>query len=203
MVALPGSESCLRGDGMDSFRWIAVVLSIILGLGVTRLLSSVVEVFRSRNQARLDWIPLAWAGCIFLWQIQFWWGIIELPGLIAAWTIGSFLTLVSLTLLLFISAGLILPPSKLEKNESLRESFERDGRWALASLSAYFVGALFTDWLLWTVSPVSSWGAFLGVLTLLPILFIWSRSRRVQAVITLLYIPLSIWAALALSRPSY
>jgi hypothetical protein len=188
---------------MDSFRWIAVVLSIILGLGVTRLLSSVVEVFRSRNQAHLDWIPLVWAGCIFLWQIQFWWGIIELPALIGEWTIGSFLTLVSLTLLLFISAGLVLPPSKLEKNESLRESFERDGRWALVALSVYFVGALFTDWLLWNVSPVSLWGAFLIVLTLLPLLFIWSRSRRVQAAITLVYVPLSIWAALALSRASY
>ena len=188
---------------MDSFRWIAVVLSMILGLGVARLLSSVVEAFRSRNQAQMDWVPFAWAGCIFLWQLQFWWGIIELPGIIKAWTIGSFLTLISLTLLLFVSAGLVLPPSKLEKNESLRDSFERDGRWALVSLSAYFAVALFTDWLLWSVSPVSSWGAFLMVLIILPLVFTWSRSRRVQVVITVLYIPLCIWAALVLSRASY
>lgn len=188
---------------MESFRWIAVVLSMILGLGVARLLSSVVEVFRSRNHAQLDWIPLVWAGCLFLWQLQFWWGIIELPGLIQAWTIGSFLTLVSLTLLLFVSAGLILPSARLEKGESLRVSFERDGRWALVSLSAYFAVALFTDWLLWNVSPISSWGAFLIALILLPLVFNLSRSRRVQEVITVVYIPLSIWAALALSRASY
>jgi len=56
------------GDDMDSFRWVAVVLSIILGLGVTRLLSSAVEVFRSRNQAHLDWVPLAWEGNDF-WRV--------------------------------------------------------------------------------------------------------------------------------------
>ena len=70
---------------MDSFRWIAVALSMILGLGVTRLLSAFVAVFRSRKHSKLDWIPLAWAGCIFLWQLQFWWAIIELPGLIRVW----------------------------------------------------------------------------------------------------------------------
>jgi|GEM_PF-3674649 len=81
---------------MDAFKWISVVLSMILGLGVTRLLAATVAVFRSRKRARLDWVPLAWAGCIFLWQLQYWWAIIELPGMIQHWTIGSFLMLVSL-----------------------------------------------------------------------------------------------------------
>jgi hypothetical protein len=188
---------------MDSFRWIAVVLSMILGLGITRLLSSVVEVFRSRNQVELDWVPFVWAGCIFIWQLQFWWGIIELPSLLKAWSLGSFLTLVSLTLLLFVSAGLVLPPSMLEKNDSLKRAFDRDGRWALVSLSAYFAVALFADWMFWNVPPVSSWGAFLAGLTILPLVCVWSRSRRVQEAITVLYIPLSIWAAFVLSRPSY
>jgi hypothetical protein len=188
---------------MDSFRWIAVVLSMILGLGVTRLLSSTVEVFRSRHHAKMDWVPFVWAGCVFIWQLQFWWAIIELPGLVKAWSVGSFLVLVSLTLLLFVSAGLVLPPSMLEKNDSLKGSFERDGRWALLSLSAYFPVALFADWMFWNVSPVSPYGGFLGILTILPLVCVWSRSRRVREVITVLYVPFSIWAALVLSRPSY
>jgi hypothetical protein len=188
---------------MDSFRWIAVVLSMVLGLGVTRLLSSAVEVFRSRHQAKMDWVPFVWAGCVFIWQLQFWWAIIELPGLVKAWSVGSFLVLVSLTLLLFVSAGLVLPPSMLEQNDSLKGSFERDGRWALVSLSAYFAVALIADWMFWNVSPVSSYGVFLVVLTILPLAFVRSRSRRLREAITLLYIPLSLWAALVLSRPSY
>jgi hypothetical protein len=34
---------------------------MILGLGITRLLSSVVEVFRSRHRAELDWVPFVWS----------------------------------------------------------------------------------------------------------------------------------------------
>jgi hypothetical protein len=188
---------------MDAFKWISVVLSMILGLGVTRLLAATVAVFRSRKRAQLDWVPLAWAGCIFLWQLQYWWAIIELPGMIQNWTIGSFLMLVSLTLLLFVSAALVLPPNGLEKDDSLRASFERDGKWGLVSLSAYFGLALVTDWVLWGVSPFSTWGAFLIALMILPLVCVWSRSQRVKEAITVLYIPLSIWAALGLSRPSY
>ena len=104
---------------MDSFRWIAVALSMILGLGITRLLASFVAVFRSRNRSRLDWIPLAWAFCIFIFHLQFWWAINELPGLVHIWTLSTFLALVGLTLLLFISAALILPYDELEEEESL------------------------------------------------------------------------------------
>ena len=188
---------------MDAFKWISVVLSMILGLGVTRLLAATVAVFRSRKRAQLDWVPLAWAGCIFLWQLQYWWAIIELPGMIQNWTIGSFLMLVSLTLLLFVSAALVLPPDGLEKDDSLKASFERDGKWGLVSLSAYFALALVTDWVLWRVAPFSTWGLFLIALMISPLVFVRSRSRRVQVAITVLYIPLSIWAALGLSRPSY
>jgi hypothetical protein len=176
---------------------------MILRLGITRLLSALVEVFRSRDSVRLDWVPLVWAGCIFLWQLQYWWTIIELPGLVNSWMPGAFLILVSLPLLLFVSAALVLPPSKEEGTRTLRESFARDGRWALVSMSAYFGLALFANWLLWEVSPVSTWGAFLSLLIILPLVCVWSRSRRVQEVVTILFGPLTILAARELSRSSY
>jgi hypothetical protein len=46
---------------MDTFRWVAVGLSMILGLGVTRLLTSAVSVIRSRHHAEVHWMPLVWA----------------------------------------------------------------------------------------------------------------------------------------------
>ncbi len=164
---------------MDSFRWLAVALSILLGLGVTRLLSALIDVFRSRSQAGPDWVPLTWAGCIFLWQIQYWWAIEELPSLVKVWTMGSFLILVGLALLLFAAASLILPAARLGAGEGYRAEFERDGRWALVALSAYFVLALVTDWLFWGVSPLSRWGAYLAGLIVLPLVAAWSPSRRV------------------------
>jgi hypothetical protein len=175
---------------MDAFRWSSVVLSIMLGLGITHLLSSAVGIFRSRGQRRMDWIPLVWAVCIFLWQLQFWWGIIEIPGMTHSWSLGGFLSLV-------------LPAAGSDVSVPLDLLFARDGRWALVALSAYNVMAMFVDWMIWGVPPFSLWGAFLTLLAVLPLVVVLSRRRNVQAAVTLVYVPLSIWAALVLSRSSY
>jgi len=187
---------------VDSFRWIAVALSMILGLGITRLLASFVAVFRSRNRSRLDWIPLAWAFCIFIFHLQFWWAINELPGLVHIWTLSTFLALVGLTLLLFISAALILPYDELEEEESLLSSFQADGRWALVSMSAYFVLGLFVDWLLWDITPLTRGGFTLLPLIVLPLIFLWCRSRRSQAIVTVAYLLLGLYSAWVMS-PAY
>lgn len=188
---------------MDSFRWIAVTLSIILGFGVTRLLSGGVAMFRSRTIARLDWIPLVWAGCVFFWQIQYWWAIIELPRLIETWHLGQFMILLGLALVLFVTAALVLPPSELNKGEKLADAFKRDGHWALPCLSIYFVIAMMADWHFWNVSPFSYLGALLGGLILLPLLFIAISSRKVKVVITILFVLLSLWSGWELSPKSY
>lgn len=188
---------------VDSFRWIAVALSMLLGIGVTRLLAAGVSVFRSRTHARLDWIPLVWAVCVFLWQIQFWWAIVELGSIVEVWTLDRFLLLVALALSLFVAAALVLPPNELAPGDDLRASFERDGRWALVALSLYFVLALLVDWKLWSISPWSVEGAYLAALIVLPIVAIAARRRRTQALVALAYLPLSVAAALHLSPSSY
>jgi hypothetical protein len=165
---------------------------MVLGLGITRLLSALVEVFRSRETVKLDWVPLVWAGCIFLWQLQYWWAIIELPGLVNSWTPGAFVVLVSLPLFLFVSAALVLPPSKEGGTRTLRESFARDGRWALVSMSAYFGLALFCQ-----LVALGGLSRFLvGSLSVPPYHSsprerVGSPSRRVQEVITVLFVPLT------------
>lgn len=154
---------------MDSFRWIAVTLSLVLGFGVTRLLSAGVAMFKSRTTAQLDWIPLVWAGCVFFWQIQYWWAIIELPRLIETWYLGQFMILLGLSLLLFITAALVLPSTELSEGEKLADRFERDGHWALPCLSAYFAVAFVADWHFWGISPFSYFGSLLAGLLLIPL----------------------------------
>ncbi len=187
----------------DSFRWITVVLSMILGLGITRLLSALVAMFRSRSRSQLDWVPLLWTACIFMWQLQFWWAIIELPALVRTWTIVDFLVLVSLTLLLFVAAALVIPHTELLPGESLEESFEQDGRWSLIALSAYFVVALAADLLLWHIRSLSIAAAELVILAFLPLVSFWTRSRRTRLLIAAIYILLSTWAASGMSPHEY
>lgn len=122
---------------MNTFRWIAVIVAMIMGLGIARLLISAVGIFRARRRAQLDWLPLVWAGTIFLQEIAFWWNLEEAASRITVWTLPTFLMLVGLVLALFMAAALILPFNELEKGESLRTFFEEDGRWALIALAVF------------------------------------------------------------------
>ena len=114
--------------------------------------------FRSRSYAHLDWIPLVWAGCVFFWQLQYWWAIIELPGMIKTWHLGQFMILVALALLLFLAAALVLPPTELKDDEDLADLFKRDGHWALPFLSLYFLAAFVADWLFPGRQPIFLFG---------------------------------------------
>lgn len=178
-------------------------MSLILGLGVARLLASSVDVFRSRHHAVMDWMPLVWAGIVFLWQLQYWWAIIELPEIIQVWTLVHFLILVTLALLLFVAGALVLPGGPLKPGENLADSFNQDGRWAVACLSGYFILAIYADWFLWDQSVFSYSGALLVALAILPIVFLNARSRNSQVGITLVYVALSLWTAHELSPESY
>lgn len=188
---------------MEAFHWISVILSLILGLGITRLLSSAVDVFRSRGRAQVDWIPLVWGACIFLWQIQFWWAINELSTKAIAWTSLQFLALLGLPLILFVAAALILPSGELSTGESLAEAFERDGRWALLFLSAYFIIATGENWYFWNTSPFTRPGFINLFLAATPLLYLSVSSRKLRGAITILYLLGSLVAAWVESPHAY
>jgi len=187
----------------ETFHWIWVAPSIILGLGLTRLLSNAIVVFKSRSQTRLDWVPILWAGCIFIWQVQYVWAVIELPNQPETWTLLDFTLLLGVSLLLFIAAALILPDSELPENQDLSEYFERDGRWALLALSLWGCAAITANWTLFDASPFASEGVILAGIVALPILFLSIPSRQLRKVVTILNVGLTLWAAWELSPKSY
>ena len=188
---------------MDAYHAVSVTLGLVIGLGVARLLSSSVNVFKSRDTAQVDWIPLAWAACVFLWQLQFWWAIVELPGLVSTWTLLEFGLLLGMTLLLYVAAALILPTTDTIHSDSLTAMFQRDGRWALVMLSSYFVLAIVVNGYMFRVPPFGYPEAVNILLVVLPLVYLRQRTRRGQAVATVLYVFTSLWAAWEMSPHAY
>ncbi len=186
---------------MDTFRWMSTVFSLILGLGVARILLASVAIFRARGLNRIDWLPCLWAFVIFIQQITFWWSLEELATTIRHWTFPNFLLLVSLVLSLFLAAAAILPTDGITSG-SLREFFERDGRWGLLALAAFNAIAVAINALFWRVDLLSP-GELLNLgLVVLP-LVVFAGQRRVQIAATLLYIPLGVFGVLQLVPSSY
>lgn len=56
---------------MSEFETFSVVLSFVLGLGVTQILSSVVFILQSRREITLEWTPVLWAFSLLLYHINY------------------------------------------------------------------------------------------------------------------------------------
>ena len=54
---------------MSDFEFVSVILAIVIGLGVTRILSGLASVLEHRATLSADWISLTWAVAVLLWPI--------------------------------------------------------------------------------------------------------------------------------------
>lgn len=175
---------------------------MILGLGLTQNLTGIVTVFLSRHKARVRAIPLLWALSVFILQIQFWWAVNELEGVVMAWTMPRFVIAVLLPLALFGASAIMLPKKQIEEETDQAVLFERDGRWGLVCLSAYGALAMVANYLLFDSPPWSS-SALMAVQAILPATYLVLRSARSRAVVTMAHLAAVVAALVWLSPSQY
>jgi hypothetical protein len=181
---------------VTAFELVALGLSFILGLGITQLLSSVVAAFRARRQSRIHWMPLVWALCVFVLQLQYWWAIFGLRTLVKVWTFAHFGTLLVLALTLFVAGALMLPDRRAQPGQSLLCYFTGEGRWAVAAQAAYHIEALVANATLFGVGLGESanlpvWVGLALTVAMLVVRPLWARS-----VITVAYLTILVWVVL-------
>ena len=58
---------------MDPFSYLSVLTSIILALGITRLLSGVGRLLPDRSHIQVYWVHLLWTLNVFLYLVLNWW----------------------------------------------------------------------------------------------------------------------------------
>ena len=58
---------------MDPFSYLSVLISIILALGMTRVLAGVGEMLQARSRRRLYWVHAVWVVNLFLYLVVAWW----------------------------------------------------------------------------------------------------------------------------------
>src|SRR5437588_10606914 len=58
---------------MDAFSYLSVLISIVLALGMTRVLAGVGEMLQARSRRRLYWVHAVWVVNLFLYLVVAWW----------------------------------------------------------------------------------------------------------------------------------
>lgn len=93
---------------METFEYLSVFVSVIIGLAVTHLVLGLVGLIQARGQTKIYWVHLAWVAFVMLWLVEFWWFFFAWQGL-AEWSVGQFRLFLAYALVLSVLAGLLFP----------------------------------------------------------------------------------------------
>jgi hypothetical protein len=127
---------------MNPFEYVAVLVSIVIGLAVTDILVSLHRLLRAGPRVRWDWAAPAAALLALTTLLFIWWSFYQPPEEVTAMRLGGFLPIMAALVLLFLMAGAALPDEVPPEGIDLRTYYERNGRY-FWGLYAGLVGWLF------------------------------------------------------------
>jgi hypothetical protein len=132
---------------MDAFGYISVIFSVVIGLGLSQLLTGVVELVKAKHRVTFYWVHSSWVGLIFIGHIFLWWTMWNLR-LLKDWNFFTFLLLLLAPVLLFIAASFLVPKLEPDSVIDLRTYFY-DNKTAFFVVNAVFTGLMSAEnWLL-------------------------------------------------------
>ena len=129
---------------MDAFSYLSVLLSIIIGLGMTQILTAVGRLIRHRDRVTMDWLPLLWAAVMLIVFVQVWWSSFGLRQF-RNWTFVGFLLVLAQTCTLYLMSAVILPEQVDEARTDLAAHYQRQQRWFFSLLLATLVVSVLKD----------------------------------------------------------
>lgn len=129
---------------MDSFSYLSVFISLILGLGVAHLLTGAATLIRSRRGITMWWPTPLWMAATFLIQVQTWWAMFALRS-VEQWTFAAFMIVLLQPVAIFMMAALIVPRTIDGEPINLREDYYREYRWFFSVLLLALIVSLAKD----------------------------------------------------------
>jgi hypothetical protein len=121
---------------MTAFEYVAVLVSIIVGLSLTHLLGGVGRLIGTPRRAVTYWVHLVWSAYAFIYLISFWWWEFQLSA-VEVWTIQLYLFLILYSTLLYLVCVVLYPR---DQPGDFREYFFLRRKWFFGIwISVYLV----------------------------------------------------------------
>jgi hypothetical protein len=174
---------------MSVFEYIGVLVSVIMGLGITHLATGTSKLIQHRSEVRLYLPHMLWTLNILIFILLIWWGMFS-------WSSHDnrfayeylFITLYAIVMFFLAS---LLYPWDMARDVDVREHFFGNRSW--------FFGVLLVAWGIDLVATLikanvgirpipTGYFGFLGVQMLIAIIGISSRNRTVHAVLPIIFL---------------
>jgi hypothetical protein len=112
---------------VDEFEYITVLLSILIGLGISQLLGGIARLVRDGRALAPAWWVLLVVSTLLVAHVQVWWVSFGWRH-VAEWTFFSYLAFLVVPVLLYLLAFLVLPPDLHVDGKGLAQEFIRRRR---------------------------------------------------------------------------
>lgn len=93
---------------MTPFEYVTVLISIILGLGITQIVTGVADFIHAWERVKLYWPHLLWILLVFFLHVYEWWTIYDLRQY-DTWRLPTFLFVTLYPINLFVLARILFP----------------------------------------------------------------------------------------------
>lgn len=180
---------------MEVFSHLSVLISIILGLGLSHLLSRVGELFQARaahgQRVKVYWVQMTWVVIVFLAHVQLWWALFLWTERLKSASFFDFLLVLLGPVTLFLASRIVLPDLEDTPTVDLKEYFHAIRPWFFTVLALYPIVAALTEVAVddWTLRPSRLMQVVLSAL-LFPGAFI--RSERFHSTLVLVVLAMTV-----------
>ncbi len=121
---------------MSKLEIIVTLFTIVYGLTLTDLFSSLHKLIKARKNVKWNWLPLLLAWYIFLVILKNWWAM-AIPGNnIEEYTIVTFIVYGHVMILLFLMVSVVLPDQVPEEGINLKAYYFQHHRYLWSLMSA-------------------------------------------------------------------
>lgn len=152
---------------MDNFSYLSVLISIVLGLGITQILSGFGRWVENRATFPAYAPSIVWAVLLLIMHVQTWWSMYGLRQH-ERWTFLQFFVVLLQPIVLYLLSSLVLPSQSCAVAD-LKSNYSAQRRWFFGLLMALLAVSVVRDVVLTGALPSNENLAFHGLFLVLAV----------------------------------
>jgi hypothetical protein len=122
---------------MNEFEFLAVFISIVVGLGVTHILYGLARIIHNRDSLRLDTLHFIWTVNVLLILLLNWW-VLFLWADYPEWSFDIYLLLIGWGITLYMLSVVLYPPDT-RREETYGMLFEKNRKWLFGAFIVFIL----------------------------------------------------------------
>ncbi len=170
---------------ISAFEYVTVFISIILGLGVTQILTGIADLVHQNERVKVYWPHMVWVLLVLILHVQEWYITFELRSF-SAWRLPVFLFVLLYPIILFITARLLFPFGLNDETFDLKDFYYKNYRKIFLFGAILALLSIFHDLIMRVSVPEDFVGPAL-VLTLLSSMALFKISKPIVHKIVALF----------------